>query len=669
MSIKYAIKHGILIVLMTVLALSVLASCGGPAEKRAGFYNRGKQLYAKGDYVKAKLEFENAVQIDPKYADAYYMLGMVALKTGDFSGAHGMFSQAVELSPGNSEAQVQLGKFLLGEGKTDEAMGKAELVLKKDPKNEDALILKGAVLMKEKDVRGARSFLESVVGRKLRKPQGYLLLAAVDALAGDADNAMETLREGIKHNLKAVPLYIALADLELRKKQADEAAGLMQKVIGMEPDVPRYRLALAAIYWSSGKEKEATGVLNAFVSAKPGDEERWIQAADFYNLRKRPDLAEQQLKEGIRRNAKGFKVRFALGAFYLATNRTDQAISVMKECTGLDRDPANPNVLHAKNSLAEIYLSRRDIDTAKKYVDEVMQESPKDMDANYIEGNIYLDKKQSAQAVASFRLVVNGRPQFIPGYIGLADAQAIDNDPKLAFATLQDALKIEPRSKDVNLAMARLFMARTDLKDAEAQYRAIVHAHPKDLQVRAELGDLMMEKGDFGSAERQYAEIRKMAPGDPFGYFKMSAFYIARRNWAMAIAELEKVLRINPNLWGPMNDLAFLLCDHGRGGRDLDKALALARRAGSISRGNPLIFDTLGWIQYRRGDMGHAIGWLGKALAKNSGDPVVNYHLGMAYYRAGNPGKARGYLQNALSSRFNFSWKGEAKKILAGIRS
>jgi Tfp pilus assembly protein PilF len=64
------------------LMVAILAACGGPEEKKLKFYNKGKELYEKGDYVKAKLEFKNAVQIDPKYVDAYYMLGIIALKSG-----------------------------------------------------------------------------------------------------------------------------------------------------------------------------------------------------------------------------------------------------------------------------------------------------------------------------------------------------------------------------------------------------------------------------------------------------------------------------------------------------------------------------------------------------------------------------------------------------------
>ena len=57
-----------------VLVASSLIACGSPDQKKAKFFEKGKVLYEKGDYVKARLEFKNAVQIDPKFAEGFYML-------------------------------------------------------------------------------------------------------------------------------------------------------------------------------------------------------------------------------------------------------------------------------------------------------------------------------------------------------------------------------------------------------------------------------------------------------------------------------------------------------------------------------------------------------------------------------------------------------------------
>jgi Flp pilus assembly protein TadD len=128
------------------------------------------------------------------------------------------------------------------------------------------------------------------------------------------------------------------------------------------------------------------------------------------------------------------------------------------------------------------------------------------------------------------------------------------------------------------------------------------------------------------------------------------------------------VVRIHPELWSATNDLADLLSEFGSGRNDLERALVLAQKAKSLSPENPTIFDTLGWIYYRRGEVNQAIEWLGKAQARNAQNPIINFHLGMAYNRAGNPGKAKEYLRIALASKVSFRGKDEAEKAMAGVR-
>ena len=62
-----------------VLAITVTA-CSGPEEKAMKFFEKGKALYEGGDYIKARLEFKNTLQIDPNFARGYYMLGMVEMR-------------------------------------------------------------------------------------------------------------------------------------------------------------------------------------------------------------------------------------------------------------------------------------------------------------------------------------------------------------------------------------------------------------------------------------------------------------------------------------------------------------------------------------------------------------------------------------------------------------
>ena len=118
---------------LLLLSCFLLAACGGPEAKKAKFLERGKEYSAKGDFVRAGLEFKNAIQIDPKFAEAYHQLGLSQLSRADVRGAYGSLSKATELDPKLLPAQNRFGRLLLMVGQPAKAMEKAELVLEERP--------------------------------------------------------------------------------------------------------------------------------------------------------------------------------------------------------------------------------------------------------------------------------------------------------------------------------------------------------------------------------------------------------------------------------------------------------------------------------------------------------------------------------------------------------
>jgi tetratricopeptide (TPR) repeat protein len=596
------------------------------------------------------------------------MMGLIALKERSFKSAYGNFLKVVQLSPNHWDAHIQLGNMLLAVGKVDEAMEKADIVLKNNAKNEDALLLKGIAMLMKNDASGACRFLEDIVGTTVKKADGYLILSSAYAKAGNEQKAEEILRKGLAAHERSVTIRLALVDYNLKKKQIGEAIKLMQEVVELAPNGDQPRLALAGLYWREGKEQQATEILKALVSADPKKEERWIKAAVFYANRKKLAEAERELKEGIRQNNKSFRIRFALSDLYMGTNRSEEAISLLKECLKLDDDPSNENIIYTKNTLARIYLARQELDKAKSYVDEVIEKRPKNVDAQYIKGTIHLMKGEGAPAVSAFRTVVSENPRFIKGYTSLAAAHALNKEMGLAFDTLKNALKNAPGARDLLRAMARLYAIQKDFKNAEAQYRKVLDANADDLAARAELGDLLQAAGDYRRAESEYADIKRRAPKVPLGYLKLSGFYMRQQKAGRAIAELEQLLKIYPNMWDVANNVAFFLAEYGNGKKDLDRALSYAQKAQSLNPANPYILDTVGWVCYKRGESNKALEWLQKAQSKAPRHPVICYHLAMVYYQMGNKAKAKEFLQLAVASKGVFAEREKAQKVLSEIR-
>ena len=70
--------------ILLLILLLMICACSSQEEKKQQFFSKGQAAYEAGDYVKARLAFKNVIQLDPKFADAYYMLGRTDLKEREF---------------------------------------------------------------------------------------------------------------------------------------------------------------------------------------------------------------------------------------------------------------------------------------------------------------------------------------------------------------------------------------------------------------------------------------------------------------------------------------------------------------------------------------------------------------------------------------------------------
>ena len=63
--------------LVVAALVTSLVACGTSADSAADFIESGKKLLAEGQPEKARLEFKNAVQVDPNVAESYYQLALL----------------------------------------------------------------------------------------------------------------------------------------------------------------------------------------------------------------------------------------------------------------------------------------------------------------------------------------------------------------------------------------------------------------------------------------------------------------------------------------------------------------------------------------------------------------------------------------------------------------
>lgn len=71
---------------------------------------QGLDLLNQGQYAAARSKANQALSIDDRAPDAYFLLGLIALRSADADGANAAFKQVTRLQPRNALAWAHLAE-------------------------------------------------------------------------------------------------------------------------------------------------------------------------------------------------------------------------------------------------------------------------------------------------------------------------------------------------------------------------------------------------------------------------------------------------------------------------------------------------------------------------------------------------------------------------------
>ena len=109
---------------------------------------------------------------------------------------------------------------------------------------------------------------------------------------------------------------------------------------------------------------------------------------------------------------------------------------------------------------------------------------------------------------------------------------------------------------------------------------------------------------------------------------------------------LNKVIKLKPDFAAAYNALGYSYADRNI---NLVEAKNLIETATKLSPEDHYIMDSLGWVYYRLGDIGHAIEQLRRAYAIQQ-DPEIAAHLAEVLWKQGQREEAKQILDQALSA-------------------
>ncbi len=463
---KHFISGFMKLTIVSVLVVFLVA-CGGAEERKVKYLEKGKAYLEEKNYDKAKIEFKNVLQIDPKFADAYFYMGQLEEKNKELKKALGNYKKAIELNPEYTLAQIKLSKIYVIAGTKeliDQAKELLSLAKKKQPDNIEAKLILATIEYKTGSKLKARKDIELIVEEDKNLVEGVSLLSSLYLFEGNESKAISVLEKGVKDNSKSVSLRIALAKLLAKNNKLEEAISYLKESIVLEPEKYALKIALSSFYVSSNQVDKAESVLREAIEQDDDDVQRYLVLVEMLSSRVSLKKGDEELQAAIRNKPELHGLKFAQVKFYEKTGKREKAKAVLKEI--ITNRAYEVEGLNARNQLAKYLLEEGDQKGAKKHVDEVMAEHPNNNDALLISSKLALMNLDAITAINGLRTIVKNAPKNAEASLLLAQAHEINKESALAENELKKSIEVNPVNDQVHVNYARYLASKGRIDEA-----------------------------------------------------------------------------------------------------------------------------------------------------------------------------------------------------------
>jgi len=169
----------------------------GPQQQLAiEWYNRGLTLQQQGRLDDAAHAYRQAIQINPRFAEAINNLGNVLKDQGDWRAAIDAYRQALRIYPGHAMLLNNLGHALHRGGQSEQAIRSLKQALHVEPGYAEAWVNLGNAL-KDGDEQGAIAAYRKALQCNPDLPEAYNNLGALLEEQGQAEEARDALQRAV----------------------------------------------------------------------------------------------------------------------------------------------------------------------------------------------------------------------------------------------------------------------------------------------------------------------------------------------------------------------------------------------------------------------------------------------------------------------------------------
>jgi len=291
----------------------------------------------------------------------------------------------------------------------------------------------------------------------------------------------------------------------------------------------------------------------------------------------------------------------------------------------------------AYHNLGIAYIIQKKWDAAIDALIQAQLIDPLKGEDSYLAGFVYMNLKDYERAIVKFKRAIQlnyNRPDV---YAALANAYQITGKPAEALTAAQDGIKVNPDSVNLWLLSAGFSMTMGKTEQAITAYQKVIALDPNVIPVYNLLGSIYSMSNRYEEAAAILKKGVETHPKNTEGFILLSSVYYELDKMDDALLAARRAVELDPKKADGLANLGYIYAERNE---RLKEALDLCTQAAVLAPKNPSILDSLGWVQYKNGQLAAAIETLQKAIALDSKEGWAHYHLAVIYLAQNQKQKA-----------------------------
>lgn len=470
-------------------------------------------------------------------------------------------------------------QLYLASSSSQKAADAARLWYKLDPDNEEAAATALALAASNGETEGLVNALRLRLKQAKNKERAIYQTASIVARMNDKRMALDVYEKAVEALVDdESTTFMLLADLAYQAKELDKAWHSSLKALELDAasDAAAERVLQ---YGRESHKKEAMELVGNFIRANTTARRlRLLYISEMVNDREF-DAAIHELKEMEKNFPEDFDLLYMEAQVYYQARQLTQAKKLLKQ-------------------FLDVQTQRREA-----LSDAETDAQGQSADARIMLAQIYEEEQNYRAAISQLEKIDDPSAQ-LQIQMQIAVLHGKNGNEAKATALLKS---LQPEEEDdavrIRLTQALIYRNAGKADQAIRYLRQADNDMPRNALIKYELAMMYEQQGSFEEMETLLREVIALKPSSPEAY----------------------------------NALGYVFADRNM---HLDEAQLLLDRAVALAPDNPFILDSMGWLQFRLGNLELALEYLENAF-ELSEQADIAAHLGEVLWVKGEKNRAR----------------------------